>query len=142
MAVRANGVVLCLADTELGLRDMQIPGWPLNPTWTRRLVRLVGPEAICSLARRLVPGLARDADPYFLLAARILYRNPIVMYAPALHKAGLRLPGIRLVGDLQDAYAAVEAILPAQSPRVVAFPAGGAAFPVLTGAVGPRLAGE
>ena len=142
LAVRANGVVLCLADTDIGLRDIRIPAWPLNPTWTRRLVRLVGPEAICSLARRLVPGLARDADPYFLLAARILYRNPIVMYAPALHKAGLRLPGIHVVGDLQDAYAVVEAIIPARSPRVIAFPAGGAAFPVLTGVVGPGLAEE
>lgn len=141
-AVRANGVILCLADTEIGFRDMRLPAWPISPAWTRRLVRLVGPEAICSLARRLAPGLARDADPYFLLAARVLYRNPIVMYAPALHKAGLRLPGIDVTGNLHDAYEAVESLLPGHSPRVIAFPAGGATFPVMTGAAGPALAGE
>jgi len=141
-AVRPGGVILCLADTEIGLRDMRLPAWPLNPTWTRRLVRFIGPEAVCSLARRLVPSLARDADPYFLLAARILYRNPIVMYAPALHKAGLRLPGIHVVGDLQDAYGTIETLLPASSPRVIAFPAGGATFPVLTDLVSPALTEE
>ena len=141
-AVRANGVILCLADTDIGLRDMRVPTWPISPTWTRRLVRFVGPEAICSLARRLVPRLARDADPYFLLAARVLYRNPIVMYAPALHKAGLKLPGIHVVGDLQDAYATTESLLPKRSPRVIAFPAGGASFPVLTGVAGPAMGAE
>ena len=140
-AVRANGVILCLADTEIALRDTRLPTWPISPTWTRRLVRLVGPEAICSLARRLAPGLARDADPYFLLAARALYRNPIVLYAPALHEASLRLPGIHVVGDLHDAYETIEHLLGRRSPRVIAFPAGGATFPILTGAPGAALAG-
>lgn len=130
-AVRPNGVILCLVDTRVGPRDMRIPPWPLGPFWTRRIVRMLGPEAICSIARRLAPRLARDADPYFLLAARTLYRNPIVMYAPSLHESGLRVPGIEIVDDLQDAYAAVEALLPQRSPRVVAFPVGGATFPIL-----------
>jgi len=141
-AVRPGGVILCLADTTIGVRDMRLPPWPLGPVWTRRIVRMLGPDAICSLTRRLAPGLARDADPYFLLAARTLYRNPIVMFAPTLHETGLHLPGIEIVGDLTSAYAAVDALLPRRSPRVVAFPAGGATFPILTPTSTSALAGE
>ena len=130
-AVRPNGVILCLTPARIGLRDVRLPSWPLNPLWSRRLVRLVGPEAIRSLARRLAPGLARDADPYFRWAAQVFYRNPIVMYAPALYEAGLRLPGIQLVGTLPDAFAATERLLGAGPCKTVVFPAGGTTFPIL-----------
>jgi len=130
-AVRPNGVILCLTPTRIGLRDVRLPWWPLNPVWSRRVVRLVGPEAIRSLARRLAPALARDADPYFRWAAQVFYRNPIVMYAPALHEAGLRLPGIQLVGELSEAFDAVQSLLGGDHFKTIVFPAGGTTFPIV-----------
>ena len=133
-AVRPNGVILCLTSARIGLRDVHLPSWPLNPIWSRRLVRLVGPEAIRSLARRLAPVLARDADPYFRWAAQVFYRNPIVMYAPALYEAGLRLPGIQLVGELSEAFDAVQRLLAGGQFKTIVFPAGGTTFPILAAA--------
>jgi lactate racemase len=130
-AVRPGGVIFCLTDTRIALRDMRLPTWPIGPVWTRRALRLVGAEAVCSLARRLAPGLAEDADPYFRWAASVLHRNPIVMYAPFLADAKLNLPGIRLEEDIDQAISRVEELLPAGRIRVNAFPSGGSTFPIL-----------
>ncbi len=135
-AVRPNGVIVCLTDTENSLRDASLPSWPIDPRWTRRLVRVFGAESVSSLAKRLAPGLALDAAPYMQLAAQILYRNEIVMYAPALHADGVSLPGVRIVGTIEDAIAAAERLLPSGPLRTVVFPDGGSTFPIPSPVVG------
>jgi hypothetical protein len=135
-AVRPDGAILCITGTRRGLRDVSLPAWPIGAKWTRRLVRLLGSEAVCSIAKRVAPGLALDAGPYFRWAAQTLHRNPIVMLAPALYQTAARVPGIQLVGSVEQAIAAVEAILPTGTLRTVVFPAGGATFPI----VSPRAA--
>ncbi|MCD6365682.1 MAG: DUF2088 domain-containing protein [Planctomycetes bacterium] len=130
-AARPNGVVICVTGTRRGLRDISLPTWPLSANWTRRMVRLIGVEAVCSIARRLAPGLAPDAAPYFRLAAETLHRNALVMVAPLLRDANVRLPGIKLVVTMEEAFAAAEELLPKGTVRTIIFPAGGATFPVL-----------
>ena len=139
-AVRPGGVILALVSARVGLREASLPAWPVGPTWTRRVVRLLGPEAVCSLARRLAPSLALDAQPYLRLAVQMLYRNPIVLFAPFLHESGLVLPGVHVVATMERAIAAVEKLLPGRRRlRAIAFPAGGGTFPILSPAAGPAI---
>jgi len=135
-AARPNGVILCLARCEAGLYGMKVPPWPLNATWTRGLVRLLGPEAICSLLSRISPRLAGDAAYFIRMATQTLARNPIVMVSPALHAAGASFPGLRIVGSVAEGIAAVERRLGEGSRRVVVFPAGGVTFPIPAGQAG------
>jgi nickel-dependent lactate racemase len=129
-AARPNGVIICLARCEAGLYGMKVPPWPLGPTWTRRLVRLIGPEAISSLLTRLMPSMAGDAAFFIRLAAQTLCRNHIIMVSPALHAAGATFPGLRIVASMDEAIAAAERRLPEGSRRVVVFPFGGVTFPI------------
>ena len=138
-AARPNGVIICLARCEAGLYGMKVPLWPLSAGWTRRLFRLLGPEAISSLLTRLVPSLAGDAAFFVRLAAQALCRNPIIMVSPALHASGGSFPGLRVLPTVADAVKQAERFLPAGSRRVVVFPAGGVTFPVVAGPV-PRKA--
>jgi len=129
-AARPKGVVICLARCEAGLYGMKVPPWPLNPTWTRRLFRALGPEAISSLLTRLVPSLAGDAAFFVRLATQTLCRNPIIMVSPALHAAGGSFPGLKVLPSMAEAVRDAERLLPAGARRVVVFPAGGSTFPI------------
>ena len=129
-AARPGGVIICLARCEAGLYGMKVPPWPLTPTWTRRLFRLIGPEAIASLLTRLMPSMAGDAAFFIRLAAQTLCRNPIIMVSPALHAAGATFPGLRIVASMDEAIAAAERRLPHGSRRVAVFPFGGVTFPI------------
>ena len=131
-AVRPNGVIICLTDTKLGLRDIATGGWPFGAGLTRRLVRLIGPEAVYCLTRRAAPGLIRDAAPYVHLAARILYRNPVFVVAPALHAAGVKLPGLKIFATVEKAIAAAAGHLGPREQRAIVFPVGGTTFPILS----------
>ena len=140
-AVRPGGVILALVSAQVGLREASIPAWPVGPGWTRRLVRMLGPQAVCSLARRLAPALALDAQPYLHLAVQMLYRNPIVLFAPFLQQSGILLPGVHVLATLEQAIAAVDSLLPGRPElRTIAFPAGGGTFPILSPATGPAMA--
>ena len=75
------------------------------------------------------------------LAAQILHRNAIVMYAPVLYDAGVRLPGVELVGTIEQAIRAVEAALPSGRLRTVVFPDGGGTYPIPTPVVGKAPGG-
>lgn len=132
-AARPNGVILCLGRCEAGLYGMKVPPWPLSATWTRRLVRFIGPEAISSLLSRVSPTMAGDAAFFVRMAAHTLARNPIILVSPALHSAGASFPGLRIVGSVADGIAAAQRRLSEGSPRVVVFPAGGVTYPVPTG---------
>ncbi len=129
-AARPGGVVICLARCEAGLHGMAVPPWPLSPTWTRRMLRLLGPEALSGLLPRLVPTLAGDAAFFVRLAAQTLARNPVMMVSPAMHAAGVRFPGLRVLAGMDDAVAEAERLLPEGRRRVVVFPAGGVTYPV------------
>jgi len=131
-AARPNGVIICLARCEAGLYGMRVPPWPLGPVWTRRLLRLFGPEAFSGLLMRLLPSLAGEAAFFVRLAARALCRNPILMVSPALHAAGAGFPGLHVLADPADAVAAADRLLPEGPRRVIIFPSGGVTFPIPT----------
>ncbi len=135
LAVRPNGVIICLARCPAGLEGMKVPYWPISPTWTRRVVRWIDPESLSSLVTRLIPSLASDAAFFVRMAMRTLHRNPILMVSPTLCQEGVRFPGLQLFAEAQEAVAAAEAILGSGPQRVVVFPSGGTTFPVA--AVGP-----
>ena len=129
-AARPNGVIICLARCEAGLYGMKIPPWPLSPAWTRRLLRLVGPEALSSLLTRLSPGLGGDAGFFVRLGAQTLCRNPILMVSPALYASGGSFPGLKVLASLEQAVERADRILPDGPRRVIVFPAGGITFPI------------
>ncbi|MGB2821883.1 MAG: lactate racemase domain-containing protein [Phycisphaerae bacterium] len=129
-AARPNGVVICLARCEAGLYGMNVPPWPISPTWTRRLFRLLGPETFSGLLTRLVPSLADDAAFFVRLAAQTLCRNPILMVSPALHASDGGFPGLAVLASVDEAIAAADRLLPAGPRRVVVFPSGGVTFPI------------
>jgi len=139
-AARPNGVILCLGRCEAGFYGMPVPPWPLSPAWTRRLFRLLGPEALSSLLTRLVPSLAGDAAFFVRLATQTLCRNPVLMVSPALHASGGTFPGLEILPSVADAVALADRLLPAGSRRVVVFPAGGATFPIPAPAPAPQAA--
>ncbi len=140
-AARPNGVIICLARCEAGLYGTKVPPWPLNSTWTRWLVRLMGAEAVSSLATRIAPSIAADSAFFIRLAAHTLCRNHLIMVSPALHAAGATLPGLKVVGSMDAAVAAAERRLPAGSRRVVVFPTGGVMFPIATVPNGVSMSG-
>ena len=132
-AVRPNGVIICLARCEGGMYGMDVPKrWPLSPAWMRRVVRMLGAEALASLIMRLVPRLAGDAGFFIRLALQTLYRNPIFMVSPTLCETGATFPGLALFATPAAAIAAADALLRNGPQRVVLFPAGGTTFPVPT----------
>jgi len=132
-AARPNGVIICLARCEAGLHGMNVPRrWPLGPTTMRRLVRLLGPEALAGLVTRLVPRLAGDAAFFVRMALQALHRNRILMVSPRLVEEIGRFPGLPLFADVQQAVEHADRLLggPEKPQRVVAYPAGGATFPI------------
>jgi len=130
-AVRPNGVVICLARCEGGMYGMDVPKrWPLSPAWMRRVVRMLGPEALASLIVRLVPRLAGDAGFFIRLGLQTLYRNPLLMVSPKLCECGAIFPGIALFPTPDAAIVAADALLRNGPQRVVLFPAGGTTFPI------------
>lgn len=137
-ACRPGGVVICLARCPAGLNGMNPPKrWPLDPAWTRRLVRLLHPDPLASLLTRLSPTLAGDAAFFVRLALQALYRNHILIVSPALCQAGVTFPGLPIFPTPSAAIAAASALLEEGPQRVALFPAGGTTYPVPTLLVQP-----
>jgi nickel-dependent lactate racemase len=128
-AARPGGVILCLSRCEAGMEGIRPPRWPLNAAWTRRLVRLLGPDGLSSLLMRLIPRLAGDAAFFVRMALQALHRNPILFASPTLFQAG-RFPGVEVFPDADGAVAAARRLLGDAPQRAVVFPAGGITFPV------------
>ena len=128
-AARPNGVLICLARCEAGLNEMKTMRWPLSPTWTRRIVRLLGPEVICAMMDRIVTRLAGDSQWFIRLATQILQRNPIFMVSPRLVEQNVKFPGIALFGEVDEAITAAGKLLGGGSQRVSIWPWGGASYP-------------
>ncbi|MEI7834966.1 MAG: lactate racemase domain-containing protein [Planctomycetota bacterium] len=128
-AARPGGVVICLARCPTGLNEMKSMPWPLSPVWTRRLVRALGPGAICSILGPLVRRLAVDSQWFLLLATQLLARNPIFMVSPKLVADGVRFPGIGLYATVEQALVAAGTLLGGGRHRVSVCPAGGGSFP-------------
>ena len=122
-------MVVCLARCPTGLNQMKSMPWPLSPAWTRRLVRLLGPGAICSMVGPAVRRLAGDSQWFLQLATQLLARNPILMVSPQLHADGVRFPGIGLYATVEEALAQAGRLLGEGPQRVAVCPAGGASFP-------------
>ncbi len=137
-AARPGGVVICLARCPAGLNGMTPPRhWPLDPAWTRRLVRLLHPDPLATLLTRLAPNLASDTAFFIRLALQALYRNHILIVSPALCQAGVTFPGLPIFPSPADAIAAASALLAEGPQRVSVFPAGGITYPVPTLLVQP-----
>jgi hypothetical protein len=128
-AVRPGGAVICVTQCSEGLNGMNPPRWPLGPTWTRRVVRRLGPHALASTLTRLVPRLAGDAAFFVRMALQTLHRNPILIVSPTLYNAGA-FPGIYTCRTLEEAARITDDLLPESRPRVTAFPLGGVTYPV------------
>ncbi|MBS3733416.1 MAG: DUF2088 domain-containing protein [Phycisphaerae bacterium] len=129
-AAAAGAPIICLSRCERGLDDMQVPRWPLTASWTRRAVRLLGPEALGALVMRLVPRLAGDAAFFVRLALRTLHRNPLLLVCPTLHASGARFPGVEIFAHPADAFEAADEQLGGSEARVTVFAAGGVTYPV------------
>ena len=129
-AVRENGVIIVLARCPGGM-NMPSVRWPLSPTWTRRVVRLLGVKGIVSMSHRLMPRVHHEARFFIQLATETIHRNPILMYAPELLSRGQKFPGLAMYGDLQKTFAAADSLLGEGSRRVLVFSAGGASYPVM-----------
>jgi len=154
-AARPNGVIICLTRCEAGMNNVRPPPWPLSPRWTRRLVRLLGSEAIGALLTRLVPRLAGDAAFFVRMALQTIRRNTVFLVSPALCASGGSFPGVELFESPERAFAAADALLGGGPQRVTVFPAGGVTFPVpqagarptprgtqVAGAAAPAQSGE
>ena len=132
-AARPGGVIVCLSRCEAGLNGMDPPKWPLSAAWTRRIVRWLGPEALCSLMLRMIPRLAGDAGFFVRMGLQTIHRNPIFLVAPTLHETGANFPGLEVFATADDAFAAAGKLLGSGPQKVIVFPAGGTTFPVPTG---------
>jgi len=132
-AARRNGAVICLARCEHAMEGMTLPAWPLSPTWTRRVVRLLGPGALASLTTRVLPGLAEDAAFFVHMALQMLHRNRILLVSPALAAQPRRFPGLEVFAEPAAAIASAERELGPGPRRVIVFPAGGSTFPIAPG---------
>lgn len=130
-AAREGGVVICLARCPAGLNEMKTLPWPLNPAWTRRLVRFLGPDTLCSLMDRLVKQLAGDSQWFIRLATQILQRNPIIMVSPTLAEADVKFPGMYVYATVEEAFATARNLLGEGPQRVAVYPAGGVSYPII-----------
>ena len=129
-AARDKGVIICLARCPGGV-NMPTPPLPIRPKWVRRVVRLLGANALASLMTRLIPTLSGDAAFFVRLALQILQRNTVLMVSPAIANADQKMPGLDVYADPADAFAAADAELGKGPKRVVVFPAGGVSYPIL-----------
>ncbi len=130
-AARPNGVIICLARCEGGAEGMEVPRWSIRPSWVRRLVRLIGPNGICSLLTRAAPQLAGDAAFFVRLALQTIHRNHVFMVSPALVRAGATFPGLQIFETVDEAITVAQRILGAGPQRVILFPSGGTTFPIV-----------
>jgi len=130
-AARPGGIIICLARCPSSLGGMKVTPWPLSPKWTRRLISLIGPNALHNTVTRLRPGLAGDAAFFIRMAVQTLHRNPILIFSPELHDSRQKFPGLDIFGDPARAVAAADALLGGGPQRVTVFPSGGVTFPVM-----------
>ncbi len=135
-AVRPNGVIICLARCPAALGGMNVPRWPLGAIWTRRLVRWIGSEALCSLITRLIPSLASDAAFFVRMASQTIQRNAVFLVSENLCQAEVSFPGVQLFSTVDQAIEAAQAALGGGPQRVIVFPHGGTTFPIPTGRAG------
>ena len=131
-AARKGGIVICMGRCEQGLNEMKTMPWPINPRWTRKLVKFLGPARITSMLDRIVAGIAGDSRWFIQLATSILKRNTIYMVSPALHENEVKFPGIAIYPNIEKALKAAGKRLGKGSHRVAVYPVGGASFPIIS----------
>ena len=112
------------------MQGMNVPKWPVNPTWMRRLIRWLGPSTFSSMITRLAPKLAADAAFFIRIATQTLHRNPLLLVSPILHATGGKFPGLELFADVESALAHADRLLGGGPQRVVVFPTGGTTYPI------------
>ncbi len=129
-AARRDGVIVCLARCPAGV-NMPTPSLPVGSGCVRRIVRLLGADAVASLATRLVPSLSGDAAFFVRLALQLLQRNSVLLASPALAEAGRTVLGLSVFADPTEAFQAADAQLAGGPKQVIVFPSGGSTYPVL-----------
>jgi len=133
-AAKPDGVIICLTHCPAGMNGMKPPRWPVSPKWTRRILRFLGPETVSSILTRVVPTLAGDAAFFVRLGMQTLRRNPIIFVSETLAEMG-SFPGLTICRTMAEAVKQANEMLDEPNPRVIAFPMGGATYPI------PRLMG-
>ncbi len=129
-AAKRNGIVICTALCEQGVHGFKSIPWPLNPRWTRKMVQMLGPEAISSLLMRLVPRLGGDAAFFVRMGLQTIHRNPLFMVSPTLKAEMGKFPGIELFATIEEAIEAADELLGNSPQRVTVFSSGGITFPI------------
>ncbi len=129
-AVRPGGVIICLSRCNEQTINMPSARWPINPKWTRRLVKWVGPDTLASVSKRIMPQMSDDSAFFVKMGLRVLRRNPAFLVSQAMYEAGVKFPGLNIFGDLESALAAAGDRLTFTAPNVTLFTAGGTTFPV------------
>jgi hypothetical protein len=131
-SVRPNGPIICLGRCSAGSHGVKPIPWPLNATWTRRLIRLIGADNLSNMLTKLVPRLAGDAAFFVRLATQTLHRNPIFLVAPGLVDEGMKFPGVHLFREAEDAVRVASDMLGSSPQRVIVYPQAGISYPVRT----------
>jgi hypothetical protein len=129
-AARPGGVVICMTRCPGGFNGVRSIPWPMNPKYTRTMLRLVGANNLASMVMRLSPRLGGDAGFFIRIATAMLHRNPIFMVSAELAGMGATFPGIRIFAELSHAVAATQDLLGQGRQRVIAFPSGGITYPI------------
>jgi nickel-dependent lactate racemase len=128
---REGGAVICLARCPAGLNEMEQMSWPFSPRATRRIVRWIGPDNLCSLVDPIVRKLAGDSQWFIRMATQILHRGPIYMVSPILTEQGVTFPGMTVCATVEEAIDDVRRHLEKDSAQVAVYPSGGISYPVL-----------
>ena len=129
-AAREGGVVICLAHCPAGFNGMKTPSWGLSPAGTRKMIRLLGPETLTSMANRLIANLAGDSLWFIKLATRILHRNHLVMVSENLAKSGEKFPGLAIFATVEEAFDYAKKQLGKDPQRVSVYTEGGVSYPI------------
>jgi len=129
-ACRPGGVIVCFSRCEAAMHGMNVPKWPISPTWMRRIVGWIGPHPLSSLVTRIIPHLAGDAAFFVRMATQTLHRNPLLIVSPILHSASGKFPGLEVLPAMDQAVECTRRILGGGPQRVTVFPTGGTTYPL------------
>jgi nickel-dependent lactate racemase len=135
-AARPGGAILALARCPLGRHGMPLPSVGVPAGWVRGLLKLVGANGLHSMLTRLLPNVAGDAAFFVRMALQVLARNHLVMVAPTLVSAGVKIPGVHLVESVEAGVTRIDSLLGEGPHNVTIFPEGGTTYPVPPAALG------
>jgi lactate racemase len=130
-AVKDQGLILAFLRCSEGVGDFKISGrripWPI----TRAVVRAMGKDGVVRFLDRFRRDLEVEEKFLAVYSIRMLLRNQVLAYAPALETpSGRRAVMFPLVSDLRKLVLRAYRRVPLDA-TVAIFPQGGVTFPVL-----------